>query len=189
MFCGHSLGAALTELAALRATKEGLVSANGTQVYTIGAPRAGDAAFAAEYNSALPNTWRMVNRSDGLFDLQDVITQIPPKALGYRQVGNLAQLTGDKIALLPRSSAPAQMLELTRGVQQTDPADPENAQVEALSGEALAAFLRSVSTQNLERHDAAPKANPMVLELALPSARLHASGEYLRRTGVALLES
>ena len=60
--CGHSLGGALATLLALD------VAANTTfktpTVFTYASPRTGDPTFAGKYNQVVPNTFRIVNRTD-----------------------------------------------------------------------------------------------------------------------------
>jgi len=90
VFTGHSLGGGLAQLAALRASREGL--RDGVQVYTIGAPRSGDGAFAAAFAAELPRTYRMVNFDEGGIDRQDVITRLPYEHCGFRHVGHEVRL-------------------------------------------------------------------------------------------------
>ena len=71
---GHSLGAALAQLAALRLTQEGYRVHN---VYTFGTPRIGDSDFVADYDRRLgARTFPHVNH-------QDIVTRVPLVALGY----------------------------------------------------------------------------------------------------------
>src|SRR5262249_46297352 len=82
-FAGHSLGAALATLAADRcAAAAGLV--------TLGSPRVGDAAFAAQFDARFGNrALRFVNNSD-------VVTHAPPPVpLPYAHVGELRQISRD----------------------------------------------------------------------------------------------
>lgn len=74
-YTGHSLGAALATLAAMRRPPNG--------VYTFGSPRVGNALFA-QAAASLP-IWRVVHGVD-------VITTMPPEILGYRHVGALHHL-------------------------------------------------------------------------------------------------
>ena len=64
---GHSLGGALATLAAhsfaTRARQEGATPA--VTCYTFGSPRAGNHAFAAEYNQLVPDTWHVINDQVG----------------------------------------------------------------------------------------------------------------------------
>lgn len=78
---GHSLGAALATLAAVRLWR-------GTRrvagVYTFGSPRAGNGGFAAAYDAILRSrTFRFVNQSD-------IVTRVPLWTLNYRHVGTVA---------------------------------------------------------------------------------------------------
>jgi hypothetical protein len=76
-YTGHSLGAALATLAALRRPPRA--------VYTFASPRVGNEAFAASFGS-LP-VFRIV-------DDEDALTLLPPKMLGFRHVGALQLLKG-----------------------------------------------------------------------------------------------
>jgi pimeloyl-ACP methyl ester carboxylesterase len=74
LFTGHSLGAALATLAAsrYRATLSNIF------LYTYGSPLVGDAGFVATLNNVPAFRFR---------DCCDVVTRVPPEALGYRHVG------------------------------------------------------------------------------------------------------
>ncbi|MDD2701786.1 MAG: lipase family protein [Sideroxydans sp.] len=76
-YTGHSLGAALATLAAARHTPAAL--------YTFGSPRVGDDEFVASLNAKLGNIHRVVHG-------EDIVTTLPPEALGFRHVGNLQRL-------------------------------------------------------------------------------------------------
>ncbi|HEX8873177.1 MAG TPA: lipase family protein [Nitrosospira sp.] len=74
-YTGHSLGAALATLAALRRAPRAL--------YTFASPRVGNEAFVASFVS-LP-IFRVV-------DDEDALTLLPPELLGFRHVGTLQLL-------------------------------------------------------------------------------------------------
>lgn len=69
---GHSLGAALATLAALRQ--------RGASLFTFGSPRVGDTVFAGRPEHAPHERW---------VDCADIVTRIPPSALGYAHAGTL----------------------------------------------------------------------------------------------------
>jgi triacylglycerol lipase len=71
---GHSLGAALAQLAALRLTRAGY-RVHG--VYTFGTPRIGDKDFVADYDR------RLGAQSFPHVNARDVVTRVPPTALGF----------------------------------------------------------------------------------------------------------
>ena len=78
-FVGHSLGAALAALGALRASEALGIAAEA--VFAFGMPRVGGEAFAERYEAALGGrTLRLVHG-------QDVVPRVPPSGLGYRHVG------------------------------------------------------------------------------------------------------
>jgi triacylglycerol lipase len=75
--CGHSLGAALAKLAALRLVSHGM---NVAGVYVYGAPRVGDAEFRDAYNSVLKaQTFLHINHDD-------VVPTVPPRWVGFDHV-------------------------------------------------------------------------------------------------------
>ncbi|KAL3158681.1 hypothetical protein ABBQ32_011423 [Trebouxia sp. C0010 RCD-2024] len=59
---GHSLGGAMAVLAAFDIAD--LYPWGSLQVYTVGAPRPGNATFAAQYNAKVPHTWHVINPQD-----------------------------------------------------------------------------------------------------------------------------
>lgn len=82
--CGHSLGGALAVLGAARLAEAGVTLAG---VITFGQPRVGDARLAAQLAS-LP-LLRVVNACD-------LVTEMPPEALGYRHAGALRHLDAER---------------------------------------------------------------------------------------------
>lgn len=78
---GHSLGAALAALAALRAANAGMPP---RAIYTFGMPRVGGPQFGASYADLGKVTWRLVH---GI----DLVTRVPPSSLGFHHVGHLLQ--------------------------------------------------------------------------------------------------
>ena len=54
--------------------------------YTFGSPRVGNALFAAAYNAAVPDTWRVTNSKD--------YVPTVPKLLGYTHVDHHVLLDG-----------------------------------------------------------------------------------------------
>jgi triacylglycerol lipase len=92
---GHSLGAALAALAALRASKARLPPA---AVYTFGMPRVGGPQFVASYADLSKVTYRLVH---GI----DLVARVPPGMPGgFHHVGHLLQCAAktkfDKAQLL-----------------------------------------------------------------------------------------
>jgi triacylglycerol lipase len=80
MITGHSLGGALSALAALTLQQ---ADQPVQSVYTFGAPRLGNDAFARNYNRQLQaKTFRLVNHND-------IVPRVPPKSWGYSHVGQL----------------------------------------------------------------------------------------------------
>jgi triacylglycerol lipase len=84
---GHSLGAALAALAAMRASSAGVPP---RAIYTFGMPRVGGAMFATSYGDLGNVTYRLVH---GI----DLVARVPPSSLGFHHVGHLLQCaTGTK---------------------------------------------------------------------------------------------
>lgn len=76
--CGHSLGAALAQLAAYRLALSGATIAG---VYVYGSPRIGNKNFREAYNERLKKqTFLHINNTD-------IVTKAPPKLLGYHHLG------------------------------------------------------------------------------------------------------
>jgi triacylglycerol lipase len=81
---GHSLGAALAALAAARWYEWGR---HVSGAYTFGQPRTGDATFRRNFNFAMKaSTFRFVNDND-------LVTRVPPRALGFSHLGTLKYFT------------------------------------------------------------------------------------------------
>jgi hypothetical protein len=89
--CGHSLGGALATLLALDLTANGKAPFNRPAAYTYGSPRTGDSSFAATYNQAVMNSYRIANRLD-------IVPQLPPPPL-YKHVATPYEL--NPIQFLP----------------------------------------------------------------------------------------
>lgn len=76
--CGHSLGAALAQLAAHRFALGGYAVAS---VYVYGSPRSGNREFMEAYNELLEEkTFLHINN-------KDIVTQIPLQLLGFHHLG------------------------------------------------------------------------------------------------------
>ncbi len=87
-FTGHSLGAALATLAVAKMGEEAK-PVNG--LYTFGQPRVGGKAFARDFDLDFkPRTFRFVNNSD-------IVTRVPRRALGYRDVGQVLYIDSSGI--------------------------------------------------------------------------------------------
>ncbi len=94
--CGHSLGAALAELAAHRFA---LADYPVAGVYVYGSPRVGNRDFMDAYNELLEEkTFLHINN-------QDIVAQIPPRILGFNHLGGSPRLFDKEhaISLIPKS--------------------------------------------------------------------------------------
>ena len=76
---GHSLGAALATLLGLDVGLNSGVGAKGTSVYTFASPRVGELFFQHTYDSVVPDSYRVHNRTD-------IVPQAP--IYPYEHVGN-----------------------------------------------------------------------------------------------------
>jgi hypothetical protein len=83
LMCGHSLGAAIATLLAVRAKAQ--------QLITLGSPRVGDNTFATSLN-ATPTL--DITR---IVDCCDVVTEVPPPLMGYRHVGQQRYIDRDGV--------------------------------------------------------------------------------------------
>lgn len=114
---GHSLGAALSQLAAMRLTSAGYRVRN---VYTFGTPRIGDRDFVADYDRRLgPRSFPHINS-------QDVVTRVPPSPLGFHVTAGakvrqftgpgheMKQLTGEPSNNANNATAPDDWRSLAR---------------------------------------------------------------------------
>jgi pimeloyl-ACP methyl ester carboxylesterase len=94
---GHSLGAALAQLAALSLAAKGKRVAG---VYLYGSPRAGDEDFVQAYNQLLESrTYLHINNTD-------IVTTVPPAWLGFRHVGQPARRFDEGHQLLTPDRGP-----------------------------------------------------------------------------------
>jgi pimeloyl-ACP methyl ester carboxylesterase len=96
---GHSLGAALAQLAALHLTKLGY---RVRAVYTFGTPRVGDSGFVGDYDKLLgERTFPHIND-------KDVVTRVPPFSLGFRATASkqIRQFAGAGHETIPFQETP-----------------------------------------------------------------------------------
>lgn len=94
--CGHSLGAALAQLAAHRLALSGYQLSG---VYVYGSPRVGNREFMEAYNELLEEkTFLHINN-------KDIVARIPPRILGFNHLGGSPRLfdEGHAISLMPKS--------------------------------------------------------------------------------------
>ena len=81
---GHSLGGALATLATARWIDRGRPIAG---MYSFGQPRTGDRVFARNFDFAMKSSaFRFVNDND-------LVSRVPPRAMGYRHVGTFKYFT------------------------------------------------------------------------------------------------
>jgi triacylglycerol lipase len=75
-FCGHSLGAAMATICAVRCRTEG-IAANQQELHTFGSPRVGCRRWKRH---ASASHYRWVHNND-------IVTRVPPRWWGYRHCG------------------------------------------------------------------------------------------------------
>jgi len=79
VFVGHSLGAALTILAALDIAEQLNLDASNLYVWNFGDPRVGNDVFHSYFQTKIGNTFRSVNQAD-------IVPHVPPQLLGFHHV-------------------------------------------------------------------------------------------------------
>ena len=87
---GHSLGGALATLCAFDLSHRQWAHGahHNIVMYNYGSPRVGNKAFAVEFDRAVPNAWRVVNRQDAVVTV--------PRLMGYNHVGHAVVMGGNK---------------------------------------------------------------------------------------------
>jgi thioesterase domain-containing protein len=170
---GHSLGAALAQLAAMRLASHGLTIAG---LYTYGSPRVGDAAFRDAYNAALGDrTFMHINDAD-------IVTTVPPWWTGFDHVAQPARRFDKTHRMSLDESAPAARA-----------AAPQGADAEAASRALMeqAAAVVSESRRYLSVDDIqAASAGGMTYGAAFEEGRLddHGIAQYLFKFACAIVE-
>ncbi|GIL50703.1 hypothetical protein Vafri_6817 [Volvox africanus] len=99
---GHSLGGALATLAAyeLADRRTPARAVQKIAMYSFGAPRVGNKAFAEEFDRLVPDAWRVTNSND-------IIPSVP-RLMGYCHVGHAVRLGADGDVKIGRSTAESQ---------------------------------------------------------------------------------
>ena len=97
-YTGHSLGAALATLAAARRAPRA--------VYAYGSPRVGDAQFVGKLKDV--PVFRVIHGND-------IVTTVPPEALGFRHAGEERRF-GERAFALPKLDVRAMWSQLTTPV-------------------------------------------------------------------------
>jgi triacylglycerol lipase len=79
---GHSLGAALANLATAQLVGTGIVQSDKLTAYTFSGPRTGSPDFAAKFNQSVTKAWRVFNTEDLVPTLPLSTIDNDPKSLG-----------------------------------------------------------------------------------------------------------
>lgn len=175
-FTGHSLGAALAQLAAYRQAITGPNRVAGVYVY--GSPRVGNRDFKAAYDGLLQDkTFLHINNTD-------LVPQVPPRILGYRHLGN----TPNRFDIGHQLSNPVEaFLDDAGEVERIDELDP---QLQATIRENLRAANRSVEASTLFL-EARPQDLPSVsYSTTFETGRIddHSMDQYLFKFGCAIVD-
>jgi len=87
---GHSLGAALAQIAALNFTRYAESTKNSATVltYTFGSPRWGNINVADYFGSLIGTNWRLVN-------VHDIVPTVPPQSFGFHHTWTEIWYTSD----------------------------------------------------------------------------------------------
>jgi pimeloyl-ACP methyl ester carboxylesterase len=171
---GHSLGAALAQLAALRLHEAGYRVRN---VYTFGTPRIGDRDFVDHYDRLL------AAKSFPHINVNDVVTRVPLQLLGYRAAayGSAQQFTGASHQMKPLSAEPVVSLEDSR-VASREAQDAIASTTDFLPGGLRPAKLASAPPA------ASPSANLYGTAFKEGSLDEHGSFEYLFKLACAVID-
>ncbi|KXZ49775.1 hypothetical protein GPECTOR_19g226 [Gonium pectorale] len=97
LLTGHSLGGALATLAAYELAKEKKDHGRlfDISLYTYGAPRVGNQAFAEDFDARVTDAWRMVNP-------KDVVPRVPPVSARYCHCGTHCRVKQGRVEVMPR---------------------------------------------------------------------------------------
>lgn len=171
---GHSLGAALAQLAAVRLHEAGYRVRN---VYTFGTPRVGDQEFVDHYDRQL------AGKSFPHVNVSDVVTRVPPQLLGYRAAAHSStqQFIGANHQMKSLSAEPLVSAENPR-VASRDALDAI-----ALTTDFLPGGLRPATLANTPPA-APPSANLYGTHFKEGSLDEHGSFEYLFKLACAVID-
>jgi hypothetical protein len=88
-FTGHSLGGAMSSIAALDfvTSTKGAKYKDQVRIISFGAPRVGNTAWATLSQKMIPTQYRIAHEND-------VVPSLPPRAFGYFHTGQQVELTG-----------------------------------------------------------------------------------------------
>jgi triacylglycerol lipase len=140
---GHSLGGAIAELCAARATFDPAIASVAIQgVYTFGQPRVGDDAFASLLHEKLgARTFRFVND-------RDIVPRVPFYTMGYRHYGNQTffDTVGEAVDAISSVESLAAALKFAHGALSLQPA----VQVAGLFGDLVDAVTHGVHLRDQE---------------------------------------
>jgi hypothetical protein len=175
---GHSLGGALAELCAARASFDPRITSIPIQgVYTFGQPRVGDETFASLLNEKLGvQTFRFVND-------RDIVPRVPFYSMGYRHYGNqrFFGTVGDAVEALSSVETLAAALKFAQGALSAEPL----AQIAGLVTDLIKSAAQGVGVQDQE--DAARARVNAILQSGIENVTDHDVHTcYMARLGTSL---
>jgi len=168
---GHSLGAALAQLAAMRLAANGKTVA---AVYLYGSPRVSDADFAEAYNKLLETqTYLHINNTD-------IVATVPPGWLGFRHVGQPAR----------RFDAGHQLLTTDSGSEDQEAVPPSD--VEAANRELLNQAAETIVASNayLDIRDLTANVQGLTYSADFETGRIddHGIAQYLFKFACSIVD-
>jgi hypothetical protein len=109
---GHSLGAALATICALKIALANPALSDQIRLYSFAGPRVGDPTFAERFSALLPDTYRVVNLADG-------VPLLPTSTMGrhFLHVGQEVSFVGKFGDLLLNHVVDAYQYALEQGVE------------------------------------------------------------------------
>lgn len=171
-FCGHSLGAALAQLAAHRFE---LSQYPVAAVYVYGSPRVGDRAFKNAYDSLLADRTFLHLNND------DLVTKIPPAIFNFHHLGG-PQRVFDRGHLISFPSVPVDLPEL----QPEELSDSQREEIETSIYDARRAM--KAATKFLTASPFEFKGASYSTSFETGAADDHSMDQYLFKFGCAIID-
>lgn len=88
-FTGHSLGGAISSIAALFCQRHLKLDSDKVLHVVFGAPKVGNDVYAEKFNKRIPHSYSFKNGNDFL-------AKLPPEFFGYREAGKIVNLKSKK---------------------------------------------------------------------------------------------
>ncbi|MCB9284603.1 MAG: lipase family protein [Lewinellaceae bacterium] len=169
--CGHSLGAALAELAAHRFALGGYPVAG---VYVYGSPRVGNRDFMDAYNELLEDkTFLHINN-------KDIVATIPPRILGFNHLGGSPRQFNEEHAIT--------MIPKSRGIFEEEEVEMEFEDLDEATQEAIMAEMKEAQTQLLDATTESTEETTARGLFDIAPVNDHSMDLYLYKLGCAILD-